>query len=235
MLFRLIRSGAEPKEIAFIIILYFLALSLAFAGHEFAHAFAAHLMGDDTAKNRGRLTLNPVAHIDPLGMISLIFLGLGWGKPVPVNPNNFSKFNVRLSNVIVDLAGVTANFIMAFICSIGSVFVIAFGSPDNMWMSLIAQFFELSYLLNISLMGFNLLPIPPLDGFNFWVNVLPVKFKYTKFFRVLVQYGPRVLLILVFAGMLFNIPVLSIIIDIISWPFSALISLVSGMLLAVLV
>ena len=120
MLFSLLRQGyTDPKMILFVVLLYFLALSLAFAGHEYAHALVAHLLGDNTAKNMGRLTLNPLAHTDLRGVIILILLGFGWGKPVPINPANFHKIKSRkLGIVLVSLAGITANLLMAFVSSI---------------------------------------------------------------------------------------------------------------------
>lgn len=227
MLFQLIRSGADAKEIAFILILYFLALSLAFAGHEFAHSFAAHLMGDDTSKFMGRMTLNPLAHIDPKGILLLILVGFGWGKPVPVNPSNYTRFkSKRLMGVIVDLAGVAMNFIMAFVAEILYAVVNCTLSTDNMWVSLIIQFLGLFYSINILLLAFNLIPINPLDGFNFWVGVLPVKLRYTNFFRNYCKYAPIVLFVLIIAGMVMQISVLDYILDLISFPFEMIIGFV---------
>lgn len=237
MLFSLLRNGTkDPKEIAFIIIIYFLALSLSFAGHEFAHAFSAHILGDDTAKNRGRMTLNPMAHIDIKGMIFLIILGFGWGKPVPVNPSNFDRLkSKKLSNAIVDLSGVFANFVMALISAIALMFITKmYFTSGNMWLVLVSQFFELVHAINIVLLGFNLIPIPPLDGFNFWVNVLPVKFKYTNFFRAYLKYAPTVLMVLIIAGIVFNFSVLSYVIDLIAWPFETIIFLICNLIGSIL-
>lgn len=224
MLFNLLRKGYGPAEIAFILILYILALSIAFAGHEFAHAFSAHLMGDDTAKNRGRMTLNPVAHVDIKGIIILILVGLGWGKPVPVNPSNYTKLKSRtLSCIIVDLSGVFSNFIMAFIAAILMVVVERFANFEVMWWILIEEFLDLLYMINISLMAFNLLPIPPLDGFNALFTILPVRVKYTNFYRKYVQIAPLVLLGAILLGAATNIQVFGFILDIIASPFEKII------------
>lgn len=233
MLFSLLNSGiSDPKEIAFVIIMYFLALSLAFAGHEFAHAFSAHLLGDDTAKNLGRMTLNPLAHIDLKGMIFLILLGFGWGKPVPVNPSNYDKLkSKKLSNVIVDLSGVFANFIMALIAAIVYVLIAALTDHSIIWFSLIRQFLSIFHAINLTLLGFNLIPIPPLDGFNFWVGVLPVRFRYSNFFRKYVQFAPMVLFGLIILGMLIRLSALSLIIEFISWPFEKIIELICSLIL----
>ncbi|MCQ2465955.1 MAG: site-2 protease family protein [Clostridia bacterium] len=233
MLFSLLNSGiSDPKEIAFVIIMYFLALSLAFAGHEFAHAFSAHLLGDDTAKNLGRMTLNPLAHIDLKGMIFLILLGFGWGKPVPVNPGNYDKLkSKKLSNVIVDLSGVFANFIMALIAAIVYVLIAALTDHSIIWFSLIRQFLSIFHAINLTLLGFNLIPIPPLDGFNFWVGVLPVRFRYSNFFRKYVQFAPMILFGLIILGMLIRLSALSLIIEFISWPFEKVIELICSLIL----
>lgn len=233
MLFSLLNSGiSDPKEIAFVIIMYFLALSLAFAGHEFAHAFSAHLLGDDTAKNLGRMTLNPLAHIDLKGMIFLILLGFGWGKPVPVNPSNYDKLkSKKLSNVIVDLSGVFANFIMALIAAIVYVLIAALTDHSIIWFSLIRQFLSIFHAINLTLLGFNLIPIPPLDGFNFWVGVLPVRFRYSNFFRKYVQFAPMILFGLIILGMLIRLSALSLIIEFISWPFEKIIELICSLIL----
>lgn len=231
MLFSLIRSGYSPKEIAFVIILYFLALSLAFSGHEFAHAFSAHLMGDDTAKNRGRLTLNPMAHVDLRGMLFLILVGFGWGKPVPVNSGNYTKLKSRtISSLIVDLSGVFTNFLMALLSSIALVFVARFADKDVIWWSLVAQFLALSMSINITLLAFNLIPIPPLDGFNALFTVLPVKVKYTNFYRKYCQIAPLVLFALILIGTFLGYSILSYIMSIIAYPFATVINWITGLI-----
>ena len=97
-----------------IILASMVAIAVAISVHEFGHAYSAHLLGDDTAKMYGRMTLNPAKHLDIMGLIAMLIVHIGWAKPVPVNPNNFK--NYKVGNVIVSLAGVTANIITAIIC-----------------------------------------------------------------------------------------------------------------------
>lgn len=220
MLFYLLRSGKEPKEILYSIVLYILALSVAFASHEFAHAFVAWKLGDDTAKLKGRVTLNPIAHIDTKALLPLLLLGFGWGKPVPVNPSRLKKFKSQsLCMVFVSLAGVTANFILALICGVLYALSMNLIPSDFQFLPLISDFFDMSILLNLGLLAFNLLPIPPLDGFNFIIQVLPVKFRYTKFFKWYAQYAPLILFGLIIVGTFANISFLSGIISYIEYPF----------------
>ena len=151
--------------------------------HEYAHGRAALWLGDPTAKSMGRLTLNPLPHIDPFGAICLFLFNFGWAKPVPVNPRYFR--NIRKDIILMSLAGPLANILLAFLAGI-----------------LIRNFFfhwdiyrlALIYLLfmNIGLGLFNLLPIPPLDGSHVMENLLPLRAaqKYREFGR----YGPMIIL-----------------------------------------
>lgn len=132
------------------------ALLIALTWHEAAHALVAKRLGDDTAEMMGRLTLNPLAHLDPLGTAAIFFAGIGWGKPVPVNPANFAS--PRLDNLKVALAGPLSNLILAaFFALAQAVF-----RPDSQ--SLAAEFSQIVIFFNLLLAFFNLIPIPPLDG-----------------------------------------------------------------------
>ena len=133
---------------------FLVALLIAITIHEFSHAWVAYLYGDATAKSQGRLTLNPLAHLDPLGTIFLFIAGFGWGKPVQVNPQNFA--NPKLDNLTVSLAGPISNLFLAIVLGLVYRFV---NLP-----TLFEQFFVLTIFFNLVLMIFNLLPIPPLDG-----------------------------------------------------------------------
>jgi len=150
----------------------FLSLSI----HEVAHGWAAHKLGDDTAKNMGRLSLSPRYHLDPVGAICLFFFGFGWANPVPVNPRNFSKVKMKTGMVITSLAGPLANLILAFV----SMFLLQILFRGNMNSALFAVYLLLNVLvtLNISLAVFNLLPIPPLDGYKILSAVLPPKYYF---------------------------------------------------------
>lgn len=148
--------------------------------HEIAHGLAAFKFGDDTAKNAGRLSFNPIKHIDPIGTVALpgvlIFLNqvfgfslpvFGWAKPVPVNPENLRS---RFGFTVVSLAGVIVNFLVALLCFFIAAMLLKYttaGIAADILIS-IAQ-------VNIMLMVFNLIPLPPLDGYNFIVSILPTK------------------------------------------------------------
>jgi Zn-dependent protease len=135
--------------------------------HEFSHGLAAYFMGDQTAKNAGRLTLNPRAHIDILGFLTLLLAGFGWAKPVPINPWSFKKR--RIGTIIVSLAGPFMNLLLAFI----TLFVV-FSFQIFQWDNQILLDIVIGiYSVNVSLFIFNLLPIPPLDGSKILASVLP--------------------------------------------------------------
>ena len=141
------------------------AIAVAISVHEFGHAYSAHLLGDDTAKMYGRMTLNPAKHLDAMGLIAMLIVHIGWAKPVPVNPNNFK--NYKVGNIIVSLAGVTANIITAIIC-------ILIDKEINMYaINLIAQYV---IMYNVGFAAFNLLPIPPLDGWGIISSFIPYKY-----------------------------------------------------------
>lgn len=135
--------------------------------HEFSHGLAAYLMGDKTAKDAGRLTIDPRAHIDILGFVTLLFAGFGWAKPVPINPWNFRKR--RAGTIIVSLAGPVMNLFLAFI----TLFIVfsfeIFGWNNEVLYNIVLGV----YYVNVSLFLFNLLPIPPLDGSKILASVLP--------------------------------------------------------------
>ncbi len=161
--------------------------------HEFAHAFAAHKQGDQTAKALGRLTLNPAAHVDPLGLACLMLFGIGWAKPVPINPVRFRNYKKGL--VIVSLAGVTVNLILAFIFGGAYVAFDLFVVADTLVLFFIYMFFYLMFSINAMLFVFNLLPIAPLDGYNLISAVTKYDNKFVMFMN---RYGTIVLFLLVF-------------------------------------
>ena len=147
------------------ILVQIVGIAVAISVHEFGHAYSAHLLGDDTAKMYGRMTLNPAKHLDIMGLIAMIIFHIGWAKPVPVNPNNFK--NYKVGNTIVSLAGVTANIITAIICILINKYV-------NMYaINLIAQYV---IVYNVGFAAFNLLPIPPLDGWGVISSFIPYKY-----------------------------------------------------------
>ena len=181
-------------EAIFILIVLFFSIVI----HEIAHGSCALILGDDTAKREGRLTLNPIAHIDPIGTIflplTLLILTFGrgpifgWAKPVPINPLNFR--DKKWGIVKVSLAGPATNLLIAILFS----FLARFKFPQPT-----LEFFEIISVYNFAWAFFNLLPLPPLDGFHILYQILPERFFSLKFF--LLQYGFLILLFIIFFGL----------------------------------
>lgn len=144
-----------------------LAIFFAISIHEFGHAFVAHQNGDDTAKNAGRMTINPLSHIDIFGMIMMFVAKFGWAKPVPVNPNNYK--NEKVGNITVSLAGIFMNLASAIIFAMIYKYIGIY-SLKMVCKSLIVY--------NIAFASFNILPIPPLDGWSFISTFLPDSVNY---------------------------------------------------------
>lgn len=147
----------------YIFIGFILALIVAISVHEFAHGWMANHLGDATAKMEGRVTLNPLAHFDPLGTLFLFLVGFGWGKPVPVNPHNLK--NPKVDGLKISLAGPLSNFFVAIIFALILRFL-----PLN---EALGNIIYIIIQLNLTLMVFNLIPIPPLDGAGILVGLLP--------------------------------------------------------------
>lgn len=155
------------------------AVLIAITFHEFAHANAADKLGDTTPRNQGRLTLNPIAHIDPFGLILLMFAHIGWGKPVQINPNNFVNTNKSRSfcESMVALAGPLMNFFLAIVSCFAYVIIFKsnpsiIGSTNG---SILMIFLNYLIVINIGLGVFNLIPLPPLDGEKIFRNLLPYR------------------------------------------------------------
>jgi Zn-dependent protease len=170
-------------------------LIIAFTIHELAHAWTAVELGDDTPRRMGRLTLNPLAHLDPLGSLMLIFAGFGWAKPVMTNPYNLRN-GPRLGMAIVAAAGPFSNLAMALIAAIP--FRLGLLNTDNRLLFWLAFFLDQFIFLNIILMLFNLLPIGPLDGSKVLRGFAPGE--WDRWLTPLEQWGPFILMALVFLG-----------------------------------
>ncbi|EKN64896.1 Zn-dependent protease [Neobacillus bataviensis LMG 21833] len=167
-----------------------ITLIFAFTFHEFAHAYVAYKFGDDTAKKQGRLTLNPIKHLDPFGTILILIAGFGWARPVPVNRFLFKK--PRLAGILVSVAGPLSNLVLSVIGFSVAYGLTRFGvtASDNFY-----DFLEIFIQLNIVLFIFNLLPLPPLDGYRIVEDLAPnrLRAKMTQF----EQYGTLIFLIIV--------------------------------------
>ncbi|SEM89365.1 site-2 protease family protein [Lihuaxuella thermophila] len=151
-----------------------LALSLAFAVHEFAHAYTAYRFGDPTAANQGRLTLNPLVHLDLVGTIMIFLAGFGWARPVPVNRFYFK--NPRVAGPLVSVAGPVSNLMLAFIFTFFLYLLTGLGWMDTLSERIalmINQIFLHIIHLNVVLFIFNLLPFPPLDGYRIIEDLVP--------------------------------------------------------------
>jgi|SaaInlLV_10m_DNA_2_1039722.scaffolds.fasta_scaffold00071_39 Zn-dependent protease len=182
---------------------WLLAIFYGITVHEFAHAWAASWQGDDTAKSLGRLTLNPLSHIDIFGLLMLVLAGFGWGKPVPVNKSNLK--NGKVSDNLVSLAGIFTNLVSLVIFGIILKLLILYSSfgPNN----LLINFLFMLMMINLVLAIFNIIPIPPLDGSHVLFNTLPDK--YNNFKITLAQNGPFILLGLIIADNFLNINIFS--------------------------
>nr|WP_092067396.1 site-2 protease family protein [Dendrosporobacter quercicolus]NSL46568.1 site-2 protease family protein [Dendrosporobacter quercicolus DSM 1736]SDL56039.1 Zn-dependent protease (includes SpoIVFB) [Dendrosporobacter quercicolus] len=170
------------------------ALLIALTVHEYAHARAAVWLGDPTPRFEGRLTLNPIAHLDPLGLIMLWLFKFGWAKPVNVNPANFKDW--RKGMIMVSFAGPASNIIMAVIAAI----VITLLAKLHILTGWVAAILQLTYTYNVILAIFNLIPIPPLDGSKIVASLLPGRIAYQ--YESIGRYGPFILIGLIYLGVI---------------------------------
>lgn len=191
-------------------------LLIALVFHEVAHGYVAYLLGDPTAKSQGRLTLNPLKHLDPLGTIAFFFVNFGWAKPVPVNPRYFRE--PRKGMMYTALAGPTTNFALA------AVFALWFHFMSNFGVSGHSALYSVAYVgvyINLILGTLNLLPIPPLDGSNIVAYFLPPQLAYK--YLSLSRYGFLILIGLILLGNFTNVSLLGkIILPVVSTGFSLL-------------
>ena len=195
-------------ELLLLIPVLLLSLSL----HEFMHGYVSYKLGDPTPKSQGRLTLNPLAHLDPIGSLVLVLTRrFGWAKPVPINPNYYK--NPRQGMMIVSLAGPGANFFLAALFAFVVRIIVFFSSASLYQLQMAGYgnlvqtffvFFQLAIIINLSLAFFNLLPVPPLDGSKILMGILPPKFdKYIH--KLEGPYGMILLLVLAYTGILWSI------------------------------
>ena len=203
-------SGLMDWIMDTVLILPAIIVGLSF--HEFGHAKVAQLCGDNTPVYQGRVTLDPRAHIDPMGLISLVFIHFGWGKPVMINPNNFK--NRRRDSIMVGLAGVTMNLIVAIVA--GFILKILVTAASGLMSTTVGT--SIGYviveivIINISLMLFNLLPVPPLDGFGVITEIFNLY--GTKFYDFVSRYSFMILMAMILLdipSMLISRPMVAIV------------------------
>ena len=175
-------------------VITFIVVIVSLTVHEVSHGFVSYLLGDDTAKRMGRLTLNPLKHMDWIGAVCMFVFKFGWAKAVPINPNRYK--NYRLGTVVVSIAGPLSNLIMAFAATLIYVYMII-NTQLSDWIN---SFFVTFIIMNISLAVFNLIPVSPLDGSKILFAFLP-----EKVYRSLLKYerfGFVILIVLSYFGFL---------------------------------
>lgn len=178
MILRNILSGGSPMEILQSIVFSLVAILIAMTFHEFAHAFASYKCGDPTAKLLGRMTLNPMKHVNPMGIILLLLFGFGWANPVIISARNFK--NKRVGMVVTSAAGPLMNFVLSFIALLIYVVfgILALANDNNFIISNLSLLFYYISMYNMSFGIFNLIPLPPLDGSKVVAGFLPAKWQY---------------------------------------------------------
>jgi len=187
-----------------------ITLIIAFTLHEFAHAFTANTLGDDTPRLAGRLTLNPFAHLDLMGTLMLLMAGFGWAKPVPVNPYTLRRKS-KAGLMLVSLAGPLTNLLLAVIAAIPLRFnLVPLDFISGHFLPTFSQFLLEFIFINLALFLFNLIPLAPLDGEQVLLFFMPPAFK--RAYGNIRPYGPIILLAIVFVGPMLHFDILGIII-----------------------
>jgi Zn-dependent protease len=203
---------------------YLIPLVLSLTVHEWAHAYAASRLGDDTAKRMGRLTLNPIVHIDPLGtlILPLLHVPFGWARPVPVNPVRFTrKISMSAGMMITAVAGPASNAVLALFCAVAFGLMSRFG----LYRDAAAHFLLIGMQMNIALAVFNMLPIPPLDGSRIAEGLMPVR--YRPLWDSYAQYGPLLLMMVIFVLPRFMH------VSVLAWPMSQINNLAVRLMYAI--
>ncbi len=173
------------------VLVYVVILLTAFPIHEYAHGWMAYKLGDDTASLQGRLSLNPLRHLDPIGTICMLLCGFGWAKPVPVNPVRFNrKISMKTGMALVALAGPLSNIILGFLAyTISKILFYSSFMAGSEYLNFLANIFSIMCSVNLGLAAFNLLPVPPLDGSRIFFSLVPERIywsimKYEQYIRI---------------------------------------------------
>jgi Zn-dependent protease len=206
--------------VSLLITIFVLAVSLSF--HEMAHAWSAWKLGDDTASMQGRLTMNPMAHLDPIGSLVFLLAGIGWARPVPINPSRFSRSKtIKQGIMLTSLAGPMSNLVLAaislIIFNLILTLLIVLNAVNTSFADVVVQLRNFMFTANVTLAVFNLLPVPPLDGYKIFGSLLPNQLYY----RIMgyERYIGIIFLMLVFFGR----GILGTILSVIRIPFNLII------------
>ena len=227
MLFSIL-SGGNPRDIAISLLLTIPIILIALSTHEAAHGYAAYKLGDRTAYNLGRVTLNPARHLDPMGSLCMLIFGYGWAKPVPINARNFrnpkkgmalTAIAGPISNILLGIIGATIYSVVLFLYSFYWQSIVANELLSNVMMVLLTFFYYFG-IMNFMLAVFNLIPIPPFDGSRFFSLFLPdrIYFSLMKYER---QIMIGILILLFAASRIFSVSPFS-------WAAEWLFNLIAG-------
>lgn len=225
MIYTIFRSDMPSSEKIIELLIIIIAMAFSLSIHEFMHAWVAEKMGDETPRAQGRISLNPLAHLDPMGTIMLLLAGFGWGKPVEVNIQRFKRFKRPTCERFVSLAGVGMNFLAGTIGSLllvlAEVYIYSHGYDgslkEHMIWYIILKLLLYTVEINFGLMAFNLIPVPPLDGYRFVYTFIPYSKRHI--YDGFAQTSQYIFLGLIVLERVANVSLLGKLVEWIEWPF----------------